>query len=290
MNAFQNPDFIKQFSFPYKSYSEIPASVFENINKNLDKLQQGKPIVSIIISAWNEEVNILTSVASLSKVKTDFPIEIIVVNNNSTDQTQETLDRLHVKSFFEGVQGWGPARQLGLENALGEYILLADADCIYPVCWVDEMIKVLAQKDVVCVYGRYSFISEPGFPRWKLSLLELMKDLITEIRHINRPYFNTYGMSMGFIKELGLKVGFVKYYFRGEDGQMCLGLMKYGKVKQVRSNKARVWTGPRTLQRDGSFFKALINRLIKEVKRFTGNFNTSVPLERKYSDNLGQDV
>ncbi len=87
---------------------------------------------------------------------------------------------------------------------------------------------------------------------------------------------------MGFIKEFGLKVGFLKYFFRGDDGQMCLGLMKYGKVKQVRSNKARVWTGPRTLQRDGSFYEALKNRLVKEAKRFIGNFSTSVPTEKKY--------
>ncbi|MEX8546003.1 MAG: glycosyltransferase family 2 protein [Mucilaginibacter sp.] len=292
MNIFKNPDFVNQYKFPYGRFEDIPKSVFDEINFGLTKLQHAAhaPIVSILIPAWNEEVNLLTSIASISKMKTNIPIELIVINNNSTDKTQETIDRLHVKGFFEGAQGWGPARQLGLENALGKYILLADADCIYPDSWVNEMVKVLAQKDVVCVYGRYSFISEPGFSRWKLSLLESMKDVIAEVRHINRPYFNSYGMSMGFIKEFGLKVGFVKYYFRGEDGQMCLGLMKYGKVKQVRTNKARVWTGPRTLQRDGGFYNALKNRLIKEVKRFFGNFSTRVPLERKYLKNTNKDI
>lgn len=290
MNIFQNPRFIKNFSFTYKSYNEIPASVFEDINTDLDKLQQSKPVVSIIISAWNEEVNILSSVASLAKMKTQIPLEIIVVNNNSTDKTQDTVNQLHVKSLFEKIQGCGAARQLGQENAVGKYVLLADADCIYPDCWVDEMIKILSQKNVVCVYGRYSFISEPGYPRWKLSLLESLKDIISEFRHLNRPYFNAYGLSMGYIKELGVIVRFIKTGFWGDDGQMCLGLMKYGKVKQVRSNKARVWTGPRTLQRDGSFYSALKNRLIKEVKRFIGNFNTRVPLEKKYSENLDKDV
>lgn len=281
MNIFKNPDFINQFNFPYQSFDEIPVTVFKSINRSLDMIQQGTPVVSIIISAWNEEVNILNTIASLSIMKTTLPIEIIIINNNSTDKTQDTINNLHVKSFFQIIQGWGPARQLGLKNALGKYILLADADCIYPDCWVNEMIKVLSQPNVVCVYGRYSFISELGFPRWKLSLLEFMKDAIAEIRHINKPYFNAYGISMGFIRELGLKVGFIEIYFRGEDGQMCLGLMKYGKVKQVRSNKARVWTGPRTLQRDGSFYNALKKRLVKEAKRFTGNFNPKVPEEKK---------
>jgi glycosyltransferase involved in cell wall biosynthesis len=282
MNILRNPDFINQFTFPYKRFDEIPPAVFEGINRDLDKLQQGKPVVSILIAAWNEEVNILSSVASMAKMKTKIPLEIIVINNNSTDKTQDTIDSLHVKGLFEKVQGCGAARQLGQENAAGKYILLADADCIYPDCWVDEMIKVLSQKDVVCVYGRYSFISEPGFPRWKLSLLEMMKDVIADFRHINRPYFNTYGISMGFIKELGLKVGFIKTTFWGDDGQMCLGLMKYGKVKQVRSNKARAWTGTRSLQRDGNFYDALKKRLIKEAKRFLGNFNPQIPIEKNY--------
>lgn len=281
LKIFQNPAFIHQFRFPYQSFDEIPDAVFTSINFGLDKLQQGTPIVSIIISAWNEEVNLLNTIASLSKMKTVLPIEIIVVNNNSTDKTQDTIDNLHVKSFFQIIQGWGPARQLGLKNALGKYILLADADCIYPDCWVDEMIKVLSKPNVVCVYGRYSFISEPGFPRWKLALLEFMKDVVAEFRHINRPYFNAYGISMGFIKELGLKVGFIEIYFRGEDGQMCLGLMKYGKVKQVRASKARVWTAPRTLKRDGNFYTALKKRLVKEAKRFVGNFNPKLPEEKK---------
>jgi hypothetical protein len=136
---------------------------------------------------------------------------------------------------------------------------------------------VLSQPDVVCVYGRYSFIAEKGYPRWKLAILEVMKDIIAEFRQINRPYFNAYGLSMGYIRDLGLKVGFVPTQFRGNDGQLCLGLMKYGKVKQVRSNKARTWTGPRTLDRDGNFNKALYNRIRKELSRFFKNFNSKLP-------------
>ena len=225
-----------------------------------------------MISAWNEEVNILRCLASLSKMKTSRAVEIIVINNNSKDKTQQTIDKLHVRALFESLQGCGPARQLGQENAHGKYILLADADCFYPECWLDKMIDVLEKPNVVCVYGRYSFISEPGFPRWKLKLLETMKDAIAEFRHIKRPYLNAYGISMGYVKEFGLKVGFIKTTFWGDDGRLALGLLEYGKIKQMKSNKARVWTGPRSLQRDGSFFDALKFRLVKEVKRFYQNF------------------
>jgi len=274
MRLFTNPAWIKEFEYPYKNLSQVPQQVFDNINIQLDKIQSDAPLVSIVITAWNEEVDILRTVGSLSKTKTSVPIEIIVVNNNSTDRTQETLDKLHIRNFFQPKQGWGPGRQMGMENAKGKYILLADSDCIYPSCWVDNLLKTLQKPGVVSVYGRYSFISEPGYARWKLSLLEFMKDAIAEVRHVKRPFLNSYGMSMGFIRELGMKEKFYNNNTRGEDGRMCYDLMKYGTVKQVRSSKSRVWTGPRTLKKEGTFFQAFKTRIKKEVKRFSEYFHT----------------
>jgi glycosyltransferase involved in cell wall biosynthesis len=276
MNIFRNPRWIKEFAYPYGSFDQIPAHVFDEINERLDKTQSQNPLVSIVISAWNEEVDILKTVGSLSETKTDIPFEIIVVNNNSTDKTQETLNRLHVKNCFQPIQGWGPGRQMGMENASGKYILMADSDCIYPDCWVSKMAKGLQTEGVVSVYGRYSFISEKGFARWKLYILEVFKDLMVEIRHIKRPFLNSYGMSMGFIREYGMKEGFYMNKTHGEDGRMCYDLMKYGKVKQIRSNRNRVWTGVRTLRKSGSFSRALRIRIVKELKRFSIYFNTKM--------------
>lgn len=285
MHVFNIPQWIKKFNYPFENFGEIPADLFKTINLDLDKVQSNEPVVSILIAAWNEEVNILRCVASLSKMKTSIPFEIIVIDNNSKDKTQATLEQLHVKRLFQEIQGCGPARQLGQENAKGKYILLADADCLYPDCWVDEMIKVLSKPGVVCVYGRYSFIPETKFPRWKLYMLEKMKDVIADIRHIKRPYLNAYGISMGYVKEFGLKAGYVMYKIWGDDGRLCFDLMPYGKVKQVKSEGARAWTGPRTLERDGSFSQALKARIFKELKRFTQMFRAEKPHDTKVSKN-----
>ena len=285
MQIFRNPDWIDNYRFEYKCFDEIPLAVFNEVNANLDKKQTDFPLVSIVIAAWNEEVNILGTIASLSELKTDIPFEIIVVNNNSTDKTQETLDKLHVRSFFEKVQGAGPARQKGQEIALGKYILTADADCIYPSGWLDEMLKELQKPGVACVYGRYSFISEQGMPRWNFIILETLKDIIAEVRHFKRPYLNSYGISMGYIKEYGLKVGFVKKNIRGEDGRLCFDLMQFGKVKQVKSRSARVWTAPRTILKDGTVFNAIKVRVVKEAKRFFSLFFSLASHDTKTSVN-----
>ncbi len=276
MNIFRNPKWIKPFEYNFANFYEIPDAVFDEINKGLDAIQSHEPLVSIIISAWNEEVDILKTVGSLSKLKTRVPIEIIVVNNNSTDHTQDTLDKIHIRNYFQPIQGWGPGRQMGMENARGKYILMADSDCIYPDCWVDDMLRVLQKPGVVSVYGRYSFISEAGFARWQLSVLEICKDLIAEVRQVKRPFLNSYGMSMGFIREYGMKEGFYMNKTHGEDGRMCYDLMKYGSVKPVRSNRNRVWTGVRTLKKSGSFTQVLKIRTVKEIKRFSIYFNTKM--------------
>lgn len=274
MYLLNNPRWIQHYSYPFADYAAIPEEVFAEINQRLDGIRSPDPVVSIVITAWNEEVDILKTVGSLSAMKTKFPLEIIVVNNNSTDHTQDTLNRLHVASYFQPIQGWGPGRQMGMENARGKYILMADSDCIYPDCWVDKMMARLQQPGVVCVYGRYSFISEKGYRRWQLWLLELFKDMIAEVRHIKRPFLNCYGMSMGFVRELGMKEGFYMNKTRGEDGRMCYDLMKYGKVKQVRSSANRIWTTVRTLRQSGTIWKAIRLRIVKELKRFSIYFNT----------------
>jgi glycosyltransferase involved in cell wall biosynthesis len=275
----QNPAWLKQYQLPYEKLAEVPESVFTGINQLLDQKLSDAPEVTIMIAAWNEEVNVLRCIATLSNMKTSIPYEILVVNNNSADRTQDTLNKLHVRSVFQPIQGPGPARQMGQENARGKYILLADADCFYPDCWVNEMMQQLTQPGVVCVYGRYSFISEPGFPRWQLAIMERMKDVIAGYRHLNRPYLNTYGISMGYLKEAGLKVGYVMKNVRGEDGRLTYGMMQYGKVKQVKANKARAWTGPRTLQKEGSLVKVITSRIVKEAKGFFFNLHRKAPKE-----------
>src|SRR5690606_21746982 len=143
MFIFNKPKWVNAHKFKFNRYEDIPNKVFDEINARLDLVQKKDPQVSIIIAAWNEEVNILNCISSISCMDTDNPFEIIVVNNNSNDNTQKTVYDLHVTSLFEAVQGCGPARQLGQEHANGEYILLADADCIYPPCWLDAMISKL---------------------------------------------------------------------------------------------------------------------------------------------------
>lgn len=282
---FKNPQWINKDLYQLQDYNLLPHELFDTINQNLKKNLSKNPEVSIVIPAWNEELNIIRCIDSLSRLNTYVPFEIIVINNNSTDNTQKSLDKLEIKSYSQPIQGCGPSRQLGQEMALGKYILLADADCLYPPKWLDKMHSKLQKPEVICVYSKHSYIADSPLLRFKLFIYELLKEILAEIRHIKRPYLNAYGMSLGYIKDAGLKVGFITDNTWGEDGRLAFDLMQYGKIVKVRSNKAKVWTSYRALLRDGSLIKAFFTRVFKEILRFGIYFKKEKKHDTKTSKN-----
>lgn len=295
MNALNNPNWIEQYLFDYKSYKDISGEVIDKINQNLAVHKIDPPVISIIIPAYNEEFNILSCVASIAANRCEIPFEVIVVDNNSTDNTQKLLEKLDVRYYFESKVGPGAARQLGQEKALGKFILTADGDCIYPPLWVKIMYEALNKRNTTCVYGRYSFIGTSQTPRWQLFIYEKLKDVLSEIRHIKRPHLNSLGMSMGYPRALGLEVGFDTRsiiledgsvsFVRGEDGRLCFDLNQKGKVRQVRSSKARLWTFQRTLSKDGTLWNSLKIRVKKELAKFHSYLKSHPPHDTKRSIN-----
>ncbi|MFV0124511.1 glycosyltransferase family 2 protein, partial [Staphylococcus aureus] len=91
---------------------------------------------------------------------------------NSKDDTQKVLQKLNVTGLLEKKVGPGAARQLGQEHARGQYVLSADADCIYPPTWLDTMMETLRKPGVTCVYGRYSFMESGQAKRHQLFVYE----------------------------------------------------------------------------------------------------------------------
>jgi glycosyltransferase involved in cell wall biosynthesis len=286
MALVSNPLWIDYKQLEWRRQEDVPASIFEEINTRLDKLLGGQqPIVSVVIPAWNEGTNIVRTLYSLSQSKVLFPVEIVVVNNNSTDETGELISRFHVKSIFEKNIGCGSARQAGQVAASGKYILMGDADVFYPSAWIDGMTRKLRQPGVSCVYGRYSFLGTATKRRWQLFLYESARDVLVEVRHIHRPFMNSLGMTMGYVKEYGLKARFVNKKIRGEDGRMCYDLMSYGKVVQLRGRKYRVWTMPRLLDKEKNLFDSLMARIAIEISRFPKYFYRPAPHDTKTSPN-----
>lgn len=290
MNYFSNPKWVSQQLLEQSSLDDIPQSFYDKINEGLVRLGQNRPpVVSIVIPMWNEELNIVQTLLSISQNVTTYPTEVIAINNNSTDRTQEALDRLAVKSFLQKIQGCGPARQLGQEMASGKYILTADADCFYPKEWIQTMADALNSDKVSCVYGRHSFIANSRWQRIEFFIYESLRDILIELRHAKRPYLNALGMTMGYRKEYGIQVGFDQRNVRGEDGRLCFDLMKFGQiVKTPRS--IRVWTMPRTIGKEKNMAFSLSRRILLELSRVHEFFYKKDPHNTHTSENYKPSI
>ena len=101
--------------------------------------------VSIILAAYNEEENIGNCLDSLlSQDYDDF--EIIVVDDGSTDRTQELVETYLEKSrkmrMISNISNKGHtySRNLGASYANGEIIGFTDADCVLPENWIRKII------------------------------------------------------------------------------------------------------------------------------------------------------
>ncbi len=289
MLRLKNPSWINLQLLNKNKEDEFPQELFEEINQRLDRIQSNEPIVSLVFIAYNEQGNVIRCIDSLSKCETKYPFEIIFVDNNSSDKTAEQLKKLNVRYVFQKIQGCGISRQLGMEHAKGKYILTGDADTLYPPQWVNEMLNQLSKPGISGVYGRYSFISDEITPRWKLTLYETFSDLLVFVKAFKRPFLNAYGMTMGYVKEYALKIGYVDSHIRGEDGRLAFDLMKYGKIKSVMSNRSRVWTGTRTISMDGSLSNAFKNRVAMAFANLGSLFSKHADHDTKTSPNSSAD-
>ncbi len=93
-----------------------------------------EPLVSVVIPAYNEEKLIGKTLETI-KQQTYKKLEIIVVDNNSTDNTAKICREYDVTVIKEERKGVGYARQKGCMAAKGDIIVMSDADIIAPPDW-----------------------------------------------------------------------------------------------------------------------------------------------------------
>ncbi|MBW4890928.1 glycosyltransferase family 2 protein [Mucilaginibacter sp. HMF5004] len=276
MSLFALPGWIKPHLFTGKKFDDLTTVEIAALQKQISAFTEDQPDISVVIPAWNEENNIFRTLSSLSANQTKYKVEIVVINNNSKDRTQQVLDQLGVRSYLQPEQGTPHARQMGLEKARGKYHLCADSDTFYPPQWIDLMVKPMVEDPgITGVYGRYSFIPPEGYNRFGLWFYELITGILVQIRKRKREYLNTLGFNMGFVTQVGRETGGFKVkqvrmfdnaagsdYFvdEAEDGTMAVNLKKKGRLKLVLDMKARVFTSPRRLMYDGGIWAAFKNR------------------------------
>ncbi len=248
----------------------VAKSHMKQIKDNLSRFRHDNPKVSIVIPAYNEEQHLLKTLSSLSKLTLQIKTELIVVNNGSTDATQDIIDACGVKCVRltenKLVKG---GREAGLRAAKGEIILQADADTLYPPDWGKKYVTALRHPEITIVYGRHAFIPGADFSRKYLSFHESVGEALYKVRKIHKEHINVHGFNSGFRREDGIRFGSYEHTPDGsEDGHMAWMLMKRGKGRRIASKDSCVWTSTRKLAADGGAWKAFRERISREGSKW----------------------
>lgn len=125
-----------------------------------------KPLVSVIIPTYNRADLVVEAVRSVLS-QTYERIEIIVVDDGSTDSTGEMLSEYEdkIKYIYQERSERSKARNEGVRRAEGDYIAFLDSDDIWLPLKVEKQVQVLNERpDVGLVYTGVQFIDLNGHP------------------------------------------------------------------------------------------------------------------------------
>jgi len=120
---------------------------------------------SILIPVYNEETFILDILKKVNSQKKNFDLQIIVINDGSTDKTSEIL--ANNKNLYDNLinnqknEGKGKSIINALDAVKGEYILIQDADLEYDPEDYSKLIEPITKYKADVVYGSRFKGSEP---------------------------------------------------------------------------------------------------------------------------------
>jgi glycosyltransferase involved in cell wall biosynthesis len=214
-------------------------------------MRKTQPRFSIVIPAFNEEDYLGATLKSLLAQDYKGEYEVIVVDNNSTDNTATVAKRHGARVVYEKLPGVTRARQKGTEAARGKIIISTDADTTFSHSWLSKIDEKFKQKGIIAVTGPCRFVDPPYWGKVYPPILFGTVSLLAKI--IGRPFYIT-----------ATNTAFKKSTWEGYDTTLTQGgdeldllrkLKKQGKI--VFNNANPTYTSSRRLNR-GLFYNLFV--------------------------------
>jgi glycosyltransferase involved in cell wall biosynthesis len=181
-----------------------------------------RPRYSIVVPCYNEADYIAETLTSLSDQTFAGPYEIVVVDNNCTDETADIARAMGVRVVVEKNPGVCWARQRGAEEARGDVVISADADTTYSSEWLANIDRAFgADERIVAVAGPCRYV---GGPLWGRLYARILFGAVQVI----------YRFSGRTVYATATNIAFRKRYWSGYDVYLTQGGDELNLLRQLR--------------------------------------------------------
>lgn len=215
--------------------------------------------ISVVIPAYRQAQYLPDAIESCIS-QTRLPNEIIVVDDGSPDNTHEIAKKYQVKVIRQVNKGLASARNTGIMNAIGDYILFLDSDDILLDNAISAIIKCIEETGADIVSGSFK---EFGIRQTNVVLMENPK--LEDFKTGNRI-----GYCSAVKREALLEVGGYspRMTLGYEDLHLWVNLLSRGKV--IKTIQEIIW-----LYRTKEY--SMINDSIKHHEELMGQIFKDFP-------------
>ena len=194
-------------------------------------------LVSIVVPMHNAEDYISKALGSILR-ETEIPIEVIMVNDKSTDASLARVLAFPDKRIrvVDGPgRGISACLNAGLAEARGAIIMRCDADDLYPEMRIKQQVAWLsANPEYAAVCGSFSTIDSKGRLVSDLQCGAESREITSELREgIVRTHLCTYAIRAESMIRIG---GFREYFESAEDIDMQLRLGEAWRIRYIPDN------------------------------------------------------
>jgi len=217
--------------------------------------------LSFVIPAYNEEGYLPACLESIlpQAQKLGDDVEIVVVNNASTDRTREVALRYSgVRVVDELRKGLTFARQAGFAATTGELIANVDSDSRLTTGWVDKALKAFSeQPNLVTLSGPLVYYDLTPRQRFSVQIFYVIALLVYGFnRYIIRAGSMVQGGNFVLRRDALEKIGGfdTSISFYGEDTDIARRMNQVGMVRWTL--RLKMFSSARRLKHEGSFTMA----------------------------------
>ena len=248
-------------------------------------MKKKEPKISVIMPVYNAEKTIERAILSIIN-QTYNNIELILINDGSTDETESIIKKyiekekkIDIRYYFQENSGPSIAKNLGIDMAIGEYILFVDSDDTISENYIESL--VINQKEGTLIGASYKIIE--GIKRKNKNVKITIKDYYIRDEILNNLVvgkLNGFVVLYLFNKEKMKNIYFEKDIIYMEDTLFLIKYIINNNINNIIYLKDIYYN---YYQTDGSITNNT-NKIIKNILSFTNSIRkieNIIPKEEK---------